>query len=445
MFNFPKDLYADVRVEDIYESKIRLVVGELKQCNVRTYTAAFVRVFDGKRWFYEALTDVDQIQDTLDDLAGYATPSSAIKNHPVVVALEVNTGELMSFGKTSLADLPLEKKRKLIEGYAKLMDNDELITSWSANYEDRREVKTFWSSKGANIKFDTQRCGVMMNGDFASGEKKHQDGYNTGGTTFDEISSLEGEFKKWLERAKDFLLRAKPVKAGSYPVILSPDAAGVFAHECFGHKSEADFMVGDASAKEEWALGKKVGASILSIVDDGNEMGSGYTPFDDEGTKAQSTYLIKDGHLAGRLHNGTTAAALEETVTGNARSISFEYEPIPRMTTTYIGSGKMTKEELFAQVKDGIFIESLRHGSGMSTFTIAPSRAYRVVDGKEAEPVMVSVVTGQVFEALNDVQAVSDEIELRSFVGGGCGKFEQHPLPVGFGGPYVLVAKLEVR
>ena len=40
-------------------------------------------------------------------------------------------------------------------------------------------------------------------------------------------------------------------ETGDFPVILSPEAAGVFAHESFGHKSEADFMLGDESMKKE--------------------------------------------------------------------------------------------------------------------------------------------------------------------------------------------------
>lgn len=32
-----------------------------------------------------------------------------------------------------------------------------------------------------------------------------------------------------------------------------------------------------------------------------------------------------------------------------------------------------------------------------------------------------------------------------SFVSGGCGKMEQYPLPVGFGGPYVSVSKMMVQ
>ena len=116
---------------------------------------------------------------------------------------------------------------------------------------------------------------------------------------------------------ENFLLNARPVQAGVFPVILSPTAAGVFAHESFGHKSESDFMLGDENMKKEWTLGKKVGADILSIYDSGEEEGSGYVPFDDEGTRTQKTYLIKNGVLTGRLHSAATAADLEEEVTGN--------------------------------------------------------------------------------------------------------------------------------
>ena len=96
----------------------------------------------------------------------------------------------------------------------------------------------------------------------------------------------------------------------------------MFAHESFGHKSESDFMLGDENMKKEWTLGKKVGADILSIYDSGEEEGSGYVPFDDEGTRTQKTYLIKNGVLTGRLHSAATAADLEEEVTGNARAIN---------------------------------------------------------------------------------------------------------------------------
>ena len=56
-----------------------------------------------------------------------------------------------------------------------------------------------------------------------------------------------------------------------------------------------------------------------------------------------------------------------------------------------------------------------------------------------------AVVTGSVFKTLEDIDGLSDHVELLSFALGGCGKMEQFPLPVGFGGPWVRVKELTVR
>lgn len=235
------------------------------------------------------------------------------------------------------------------------------------------------------------------------------------------------------------------MRPGIYPVLLSPEATGIFTHESFGHKSESDFMVGDEAMKAEWALGKTVGRDLLNIVDDGTVSGTGYTPYDDEGTEGRKNHIITNGKLTGRLHSASTAAALEEGLTGNARAVNFEFEPIVRMTTTYIERGDQPLKDILAGIEDGIYVEAVRHGSGMSTFTMAPERSYRIENGKITKPVRVSVVTGNVFDTLAEVDALSEEFELLSFVGGGCGKMEQFPLPVGFGGPYTRVRKLNVQ
>lgn len=168
-------------------------------------------------------------------------------------------------------------------------------------------------------------------------------------------------------------------------------------------------------------------------------------PYDDEGTKARKNYLIKNGVLAGRLHSAQTAAALDEGLTGNARAIDCTFEPIVRMTTTYIEGGDLDFDQLIAPIKKGYYIKTIRHGSGMSTFTIAPSLAYEIVDGKLGRPVQISVLTGSVFETLGLIDGLTRDVQLLSFVTGGCGKMEQMNLPVGFGGPYVRVSSMNVQ
>ena len=105
-----------------------------------------------------------------------------------------------------------------------------------------------------------------------------------------------------------------------------------------------------------------------------------------------------------------TAAALGERPTGNARAISFRFEPIVRMTNTMFEAGSTTKAELFASVDDGYFIETVRHGSGMSTFTIAPGLCWRIRDGELREPVRIAVMTGTVFETMGEI----DGLRMRS-------------------------------
>jgi TldD protein len=312
-------------------------------------------------------------------------------------------------------------------------------------YIDRYSVYEFYSSKGADITYDFQLSGLVLSIALANGNDTFSNQIMKSGYKFDDLFVSDEEVVDFVKENENYIINAKPVEAGEYPVILAPVVAGVFAHESFGHKSEADFMLGDETMRKEWELGKQVGSSILSIYDSGIDFGSGYVPYDDEGNKATKTYLIKNGVLAGRLHSATTAADLGEEVTGNARAMNTDYEPIVRMTNTVIDAGDKTVEELFAGVKHGYYIKNLKHGSGMSSFTIAPSLCYEIVDGKIGQPVKIAVITGNVFETLNLIDGLSNKTELLSFVTGGCGKMEQYPLNVGFGGPYVSISKMNVQ
>lgn len=128
------------------------------------------------------------------------------------------------------------------------------------------------------------------------GEKKFTDSWQKGATRFDELKGLNDELRAAVAEQAYFMRNSVPVTPGKYPVVLSPEAAGVFAHESFGHKSESDFMLSDQSMRDEWQLGKTVGSPILSIVDSGSVSGCGYVPYDDEGTRARKNYLIKTAY-----------------------------------------------------------------------------------------------------------------------------------------------------
>lgn len=445
MIQFRHGFYADVRTEDRSRTTITYKSGALEEMKTRVERRAFIRVYDGKMWYYSSVTDLAHLQKTLDGLYDAATPNADIQNDPVVRRFERNRDTLLSFADSSVRDIPPKDKQALLLSYLPLLSENSCITMPRGTYLDRNSLFRFRSSLGADITYDYQTCGLSFACDMTEGEKKFSGHWQKGATRFDELKGLDDEIRAAMAEQTAFMRNSVPVTPGKYPVVLSPEAAGVFAHESFGHKSESDFMLSDETMRDEWQLGKTVGSPILSIAECGSVPGCGYVPYDDEGTKARRNYLIKDGKLVGRLHNAQTAAVLDEPTTGNARAIDCTFEPIVRMTTTYIEGGDMDFDELIAPIKKGYFIKTIKHGSGMSTFTIAPSLAYEITDGKLGRPVQISVLTGSVFETLGLIDGLTRDVKLLSFVTGGCGKMEQMGLPVGFGGPYVRVSSMNVQ
>lgn len=445
MIQFREGFYADIRIEDRSRTTISYKAGILEEMKTRNEKQAFLRVYDGKLWYYASVTDVEHLQETLEGLYSAANANPAILDDPIVRRFERNVDCIENFKDCSVRDVSLKEKQDLLLSYLPILTEDDCVKMPEGMYLDRNSQFAFRSSLGADIRYDYQTCGIALNFSMADGEKKFNGHWQKGGTRFDELLGIEQEIREAAKEQAYYLRNSVPVEPGKYQVVLSPVAAGVFAHESFGHKSESDFMLSDESMKEEWQLGKTVGSPILSIAESGCVPGCGFVPYDDEGTKARKNYLIKNGVLAGRLHSAQTAAALDEGLTGNARAIDCNFEPIVRMTTTFIEGGDLTFDELIAPIKKGYFIKDINHGSGMSTFTIAPSLAYEIVDGKLGRPAQISVITGNVFETLGLIDGLTKDVVLLSFVTGGCGKMEQMGLPVGFGGPYVRVSEMNVQ
>ena len=445
MIKFKEGFYSDVRIENRFTTVIGYRDGKLEESKSSVVKKAFIRVFDGNMWYYASTYRLDDLQGELDKLYNNATPNPDIENNPTVKRITPHKAEVIKFAGCSVKDVPLGQKQKLLTDNMPYLNSSEYVRMTTASYSDRYSDKRFYSSKGADLHYDVQLCGYSFGYSLANETDNFSYAFRKTVDKFSDLTVSEKEIKDAVAEAENYLLNAKPVTAGCYPVILSPETTGVFAHESFGHKSEADFMIGDETMKREWAIGKKVGSDILSIYDSGMGEGSGYCPFDDEGNVAGKTYLIKNGVLTGRLHSATTSAELNEEPTGNARAIDCDFEPIVRMTSTMVEAGDKTVEELFAGIKKGYFIKSYKHGSGMSTFTIAPAIAYEIVDGKIGEPVKIAVMTGNVFETLNLIEGLSNKAEVISGIMGGCGKMEQFPLPVSFGGPYVRISKMTVQ
>ncbi|GAF95026.1 unnamed protein product, partial [marine sediment metagenome] len=141
-------------------------------------------------------------------------------------------------------------------------------------------------------------------------------------------------------------------------------------------------------------------------------------------------------------HSRETAKKMGAIPTGNARAISYEYEPIVRMTNTYIDAGVRSFDEMLAGIDKGIYAIKAYGGQTMfEQFTFSAAYAFEIVNGELGEMLKDVVLTGNVFETLRDIDMIGDDKELYGG-SGGCGKGGQFPLPVTDGSPHVRITNV---
>jgi TldD protein len=433
--------YWDVRIEDVVETSIDILDGELITCTTSPSLGAFLRVRKNDFWLYESTTQLQTLKNSLEQLSK--------QTHQIKTEFKYKPERQPKFLKFLYAEnnfglTSLEEKLKLVQTYDKLSKEEPYVKSNRITYKDIYKVKSFYNSVGTEFEFDFNQAGFAIRYTLKSDQNIFDDKCFFYGSVFDDLKNKEPEIVASIKESSKFL-SASVVKPGKYKVLFDPEVTGVFTHESFGHKSEADFMLGDAKALEDWKIGTLIADPKLTIVDCGQHMNtSGYSPIDDDGTPAQKNYLIRNGILSGRLHSFDTAMQLNEMPTGNSRALNFEFEPIVRMTSTYIEPGDDSLEDILKKSEGVILVEGVKHGSGLSTFTIAPHRGYLIEKNGTKKPIRLSVISGSVFETLKNIEAISSDFVLHSTSIGGCGKMSQYPLPVSYGGPFILVKDMQV-
>ncbi|MBQ1850504.1 MAG: TldD/PmbA family protein [Lachnospiraceae bacterium] len=443
-FRFPKDLYSEVRIEEYYRIWLAIQNGKVENDGESAEVGAMVRVFDGNMWYTATTNSLEEIQSQLDALAAIAAPNPNIYEHPIVKEFEVNRDAIMTFDtEQDIRKVPRNQLKEILDGYVeKCIDpEDKDVTFWVTSIGGEHEKRRLITSKGTDVAWDTQCCSFSMFYGFTVDGVTSYGGYNTVKMTMPELLGLEEKVLNKKAQYLNYAKNAKDIEPGDYECVLAPVVTAMFTHESFGHKSEADFMLTDKTLAEEWVLGKKVGSEKITICDDGSLVHHGYVPYDDEGTKACKTYLMKEGVLTGRLHDAKSASTMGEQKTGNARAQDYHKQPIVRMTNTYMEAGTDKLEDMIAGIKDGVYVMDVSNGTGNSTFVMNPTLCFRIRDGKVCEPIRVHMLTGSVFQTLFDVDAVGDDFEL--FDSYNCGKGGQM-VRVSAGGPSIRVKKLSI-
>jgi TldD protein len=432
--------YADIRIEDLSLSTVIYRGPDLDRVDSSRTVGGIVRALYKGGWGYATFNDLENLDDRVREACQTArlvgrTETAFTTSEPVVDEVEVELG--MDF-----REVPLAEKVTLIEGYNQIaLDHHEKIQTTQSGYRD--SFKTIWyaNAEGTYLKEEVPDVFVYVMAVGRDGDIVQRAFEFDGGVQgYQTVLGLEEKVQAAAGRSVE-LLAAPPVKGGTYTVITNPEMTGVFTHEAFGHLSEADFIYENPQMKELMVLGKRFGGAGLNIIDDGSLPGGlGTHRYDYEGTPTRKNYLIRDGVLVGRLHSRETAGKMGEEPTGNARAVQFQHPPIVRMTNTYIDAGEANFEEMIRDIDLGVYaINSIGGETAMEMFTFSAAHGYMIRDGEVAELVRDVVLTGNVFETLQNIDKIGDRVEWEPNGPGGCGKGGQAPLKTGVGGPHIRI------
>ncbi|MBN1971351.1 MAG: TldD/PmbA family protein [Candidatus Delongbacteria bacterium] len=235
------------------------------------------------------------------------------------------------------------------------------------------------------------------------------------------ISLLAKKQQPLMDKAKiDHLLELytiseKQIKVitGKMKVILMPEAVGSF----IGRFNEAihPFYFDNKTSPLLNKMEKQIFSDKLTIyqdpLDDSNLEASA---FDGEGVARQKTVFVENGVLKNIYTDLKYSAKLNLTPTGNGGRSEIESSINPSVNCYSITPGNKSLEEMIENIEEGIIIYNLMDSySGNileGDYSIGVSAAFYIKNGKLIGRVKDAMINGNIYETLNQINAIENEV-----------------------------------
>ena len=452
--------YAEARVENTSTNGIVLKNGNLEASTFSTYDGLGMRfLVQGKLGFVSTneLGNKSKIKRLIIE-AIKKTKSSKKYGEKLTLADDIAHQDKYEVKqKKNLLDIDIDEKIKWI------MESEKAIKSSGVNvparfigYSDHMTTEHLVNSDGTAITATVPKVNMYYLLTIAENNKvtqRYSGKGGSGGWEIPESWDLDKLFTEEVVSMKTNLVKGVKTPKGVMPIVCGPEVTGIMVHESAGHPYEADRIFGReaAQAGESFINKKMVGFNIgtekVTVVDDPTlENSYGYYKYDNEGVKARKKFLIKNGMITEFLHNRETAHHMDLESNGSSRATDYDKESIVRMSNTFMLPGKVSEDDLFKDVKKGVFIKNFMEWNiddKRLNQKYTGAEAYLIENGELTKPVINPVLEVSTTKLYHAVDGVANNLELFS---GNCGKGEpMQGIPVFMGGPSILLKGLRIK
>jgi len=225
------------------------------------------------------------------------------------------------------------------------------------------------------------------------------------------------------KKAVDLLEARKLDKTAVLKTIWEPIAAASYLYASLGQSTSGRAVVEGLSPIAE-KIGKKIGSSDLTLIDDGQNPSSMNTEaVDDEGNPQQRTVIIDKGVLRNFIFDTYYARVHDTKSTGNCSrgggpfGSSFPYEISPTISpkSLEVLPGRKDTDDLISSVEgQAILIVDMPIGifhSNVSTgeFSVVAQSVFLVQNGEKKWPLQPVSVAGNFYKGLEQIVDVGSD------------------------------------
>jgi PmbA protein len=294
---------------------------------------------------------------------------------------------------------------------AALAESPEITNSEGAEFFDRQARYAYATSHGFERAYSTSSFGITASPVASRDGEMQRDTWYSMTRKRARLDEPEAIGRTAARRAVR-RLGARKVKTTEVPVIFDPENAASLLRAIAGAASgpslyrRASFLLD--------RLGSRVGASNMTLVDDGTIVGAlGSRPFDGEGLPTRRTVLVRDGVLESYLLDSYSGRKLGMASThhavrdGSGVSVS--------TSNLMLLPGTADPKALISSVKNGFYVTELI-GFGVNGVTGDYSRGaggFWIENGELAYPVAEVTVAGNLLAMFAAVEGIGNDLVLR--------------------------------
>ncbi|HVR44399.1 MAG TPA: TldD/PmbA family protein [Thermoanaerobaculia bacterium] len=435
--------YADLRRTVTDRREVRIRNGVVESLTSSSEIGIGVRALVGNGWGFAGETDdsaaaMERSAERAIDIA--RASHLAAQDEVVLSPVEPARGSWASRFEIDPWSVPLDRQIDHLRAATEPLRGDPRIHQVSGEITSYRQRKTFVSTEGSEIEQTTTESGAgieviaIHEGEFQRRTWPNPFGgdHQARGWEFVEELDLAGNGVRIRDEAIA-LLSAPKAPAGRFDLVVGSAQLALQVHESCGHPAELDRALGmeislaGGSFLQPSMLGTfRYGSDLVNLTADATVPHAiGSFGWDDDGVAGRRFHVIERGRFVDYLTGRDTAPTIGRSSNGTVRGETGNRIPMIRMTNVSLEPGSSSREELFGDVRRGIFIETNKAWSIDDlrlNFQFGCEIAWEIEGGRLGRMLKNPIYTGSTPEFWRSCDGVGDGSTWRVWGLPNCGK-----------------------